>query len=285
MSFVHRKIDVEFTLQDGSVLSYTGLRISAQITQMNGEVAGQADVKIWGMTLAHMNQLSAINSTVMWYQNNRIKISAGDEINGMSQIFEGQITDGWAELNGQPNCYLHIAALSQGTKSKTSDATPTSTVGATSVVSILSGIASKIGYDLVNHDVGITLPKTYVPGTYGTQIAKICEAAHLYWSVINNKLHIWPQKSPADTNGAVLLSAETGMVGYPSYTSSGLAVTSIFNPNIQFGKTITIKSIITPANGNFIVWGIVTHVLESEMPGGAWYTQLIAYRPSNAQGA
>ena len=88
--------------------------------------------------------------------------------------------------------------------------------------------------------------------------------------------------------------ADTGMVGYPSYSSGtfqGLAVTTIFNPLLRIAGLVEIQSGLSLASGADMNWssGIwnvfdICHVLESETPGGKWFTQFNAFpQGANAQ--
>jgi hypothetical protein len=69
----------------------------------------------------------------------------------------------------------------------------------------------------------------------------------------------------------VLLSPQTGMVGYPAFSGPAVLVKSILNPKIQNGTKLTIQSSLTPAAGNWSVFHAI-HDFESNVPHGKWFT-------------
>ena len=71
------------------------------------------------------------------------------------------------------------------------------------------------------------------------------------------------------------VSPSTGMRGYPAFTSSGIEVTTLFNPTLQYGGNIQVESQLTPACGTWNIYNLA-HELESEIPSGKWFTTLSA---------
>jgi hypothetical protein len=67
------------------------------------------------------------------------------------------------------------------------------------------------------------------------------------------------------------------MVGYPMFSSDGIIVTCLYNPDIMQGGKVNVTSSLKVACG---VWNItrVSHELDSEIPGGQWYTQVMCQR-------
>ena len=69
------------------------------------------------------------------------------------------------------------------------------------------------------------------------------------------------------------------MVGYPSVgVKNSIRLRTLFNPAIAFLSQIKVESVIGPANGTWTV-NMLSHELESETPGGAWFTDLEALPP------
>lgn len=74
-----------------------------------------------------------------------------------------------------------------------------------------------------------------------------------------------------------MISAQTGMVGYPTFDSSRINVITLFRPDVLPGIPIQVISDIPRAAGKWTA-NILTHDLSSEMPGGKWYTRIIGMK-------
>jgi hypothetical protein len=61
------------------------------------------------------------------------------------------------------------------------------------------------------------------------------------------------------------------MDGYPTFDGVGVNFQIVFNPAVRFGGSIQIVTDIPQAAGQWIVTS-VNHQLESEKPGGAWFS-------------
>jgi hypothetical protein len=95
--------------------------------------------------------------------------------------------------------------------------------------------------------------------------------------VDDGTLAIWPQ---GGTRGGVVpvISAKSGMVGYPTFTSRGVAFRCLYTPTISYGTTVQVESALTPACGKWVVYRLI-YSLESETPGGAWFADVEAGAP------
>ena len=63
------------------------------------------------------------------------------------------------------------------------------------------------------------------------------------------------------------------MIGYPTFDGTTMMAKTLFNPAIVQGGTVTIQSEVARANGDWIVLSM-DHSLESETPGGQWFTTI-----------
>lgn len=277
MTFLKRLIELEFALgtgtfgEDGSnVLKVSGLRIQADIIKAGGNSAGEGHVRVWGLTLSHMNALSALTPWAQYERKNTLTLKAGDEGQPLSIVFTGQITQAWINLNSQPDACLEVVALA-GLYEALKPVAPISFPGAADVADILKGLAERMGYAFENNGVTAKLWTPYFDGTARDQLKSVVRAAGIHHAIDSGTLAIWPQGG-SRAGGVPTISADTGMVGYPSYTGNGIAVRTIFNPEIRPGGVVAVESLIQPASGRFVVYGL-SYELSSEMPGGPWFTQ------------
>ncbi len=69
------------------------------------------------------------------------------------------------------------------------------------------------------------------------------------------------------------------MIGYPQFEAVNVTVRTLFNTKVSPigpGRSVTIKSQLTAANGDFTVYDVI-HDLMSEMPDGSWETIVSAF--------
>ena len=98
----------------------------------------------------------------------------------------------------------------------------------------------------------------------------LCSATGVQWTIDNGLLAIWPT-GQSRAGSPIMVSPETGMVGYPSFNQQSVIVRTIFNSNFALGKQITVQSQLQPACGT---WNIsnVAHDIESMVPNGQWFS-------------
>jgi len=279
MSFTRRRIDLKFTLgagsfgEGGNSVEITGLRCSANIVKAGGAALSSLSLTVWGMTLDQMNKLTVLN--VLQYTEagpNTVTVSAGDDT-GVSVAFQGNITESWADLHAAPDASFHVAAFN-GVLDATKPADATSYRGDVDVATILSQIAGQMDppRTFENSGVSVQLRDPYLPGTLLDQAKAAATAANIYMLLDDEVLAIWPKDGTRNLDVATL-SPETGLVGYPAFSQNNINVRSLYNPTVAIGGKVKVKSSLEQANGQFVV-AKVTHSLDSEMPGGQWFTDL-----------
>jgi len=199
-----------------------------------------------------------------------------EEDSQLATVFSGTILAAFADLSSAPDGAFTVYAVT-GLIDQLKPIAPTSYAGTVSVSTILSSLAAKMNIGFQNNGVTAVLSNPYLPGTARQQVVRVVNAAGIEWNGMDSgTLAIWPKGGTRDSN-VTLISADTGMVGYPTYSGLGPLVTLLHNPGIAFGSRVKVESIITPACG---LWWVsqVTHRLESQMPNGAWFTDLVCMK-------
>lgn len=74
-----------------------------------------------------------------------------------------------------------------------------------------------------------------------------------------------------------LIEEGSGMVGYPTLSSKGMSLRTVFNFNIKLGADVKVQSSIDMANGIWHVFN-VDHEISSQLPDGPWFSNLEVYR-------
>jgi len=93
----------------------SGLRVSAQVSKVGGASMSDLQLRMWGMTLSKMNDLSTLGLTVEVDRqtlNNTVIVEAGDDDAGMAVVFHGTVWDAFADFQGMPDCAFHVTAQS-----------------------------------------------------------------------------------------------------------------------------------------------------------------------------
>lgn len=281
MAFVERLINVGFSLASGGggSANITGKRVSCKIVNAGSPSMGTADVTIYGLPLSMMNQLSTIGTQINLINRNSITIEAGDKQSGMSLVFKGTISLAWVDAQAQPEVAFRVQAFA-GQFEAVNSMEPTSVEGQTDVAQTMRTLAQQMGLSFENNGVDAKIGSQYLPGSGREQVLRLAQAAGIEWTIENGTLAIW---KPGQTRQgeAVVASPGTGMVGYPAFNQAGVIVRMIFNNSLKLGGKITVKSELTPANGDWVIYNL-GHDIESQMPNGQWFSIVQASRIESA---
>lgn len=257
-----------------------GKRISAKIVLPGSVNMGTASLQIYGMTLDEMNALAKTGWTALSVRKNYVTVEAGDEENGMSNIFQGQIAYAWPDMTNQPQVVFRVEAQG-GMLDAVKPAEPTSFKGPTKFETAAKAIVKKFDVprqlEMFGDVASKVLNSPYFYGSARQQFHFLAKAARVSWVDENEKtIAAWPVGGSRDSGGNFLISRETGMVADPIGTPQGILVKQLFSRPYPLGAKVQVKSIIEPANG---LWSInrAEYTLESETPHGEWFVTLDAY--------
>lgn len=281
MTFARRLINYRFELGQGDfgspsadTVDLSGLRSSVDIVHAGGNSLAVADIRIWGMPLDIMNRLTVLNVyATPERRNNRVTISAGDEDSGVAVCFVGGIQEAWTDASNPPDVAFQVSAASAFVEN-IKPIPPTSYRGSVEVATVVAGIAAQMGMGLENGGVTSRIADPYLPGALGAQLQSICRAADIEYTIdtVRRVVAIWPRGGTRD-GAALIMSPETGLVGYPSFTQTGVRLRSLYNPSLIFGMKLEVRSELTAACGTWVVAN-VNHNLDADVPGGAWFTEV-----------
>jgi hypothetical protein len=227
-----------------------------------------------------MNAVSNLGTNPARLTPNKIQLTAGDEVNGFSQVYFGSLLEAFVDTDGAPDIALNVQSVALYDYSLM-PIPPTSFKGVVQVATIMQAIASQINFKFINNNVTSTLTNPYFHGTVMNQLQDCADAANCTLDT-NAMMQGIVQIVPAGQsilNGPIpLISASTGMIGYPSYASTGITVRCIYNPAIVLCGLIQVKSQFPQASGTWMV-AALSHTLESLTPDGAWETEIQALYP------
>ena len=288
-SFVRRRIDVMFTLGAGSAASpgpgnpgdtvtVRGLRVSAQVSKVGGQSQGELALRVYGMSESTMNKFSAVGGLPVRVQTgNVVTVLVGDDVHGMSVVYQGTIGAAFIDFNSSPAVAFVVTGLA-ALQQAIVPVPATSYRGGADVAGIMAKLAKDMGFKFENGGVrGITLADPYFPGTAYEQAERCARDAGIHMFVDDGTLAIWPEGG-ARGGSIPLISPQTGMRGYPTMANLGPVLEALYNPSIRYGAQIKIESRVRPACGT---WQVIRlqHNLESEVQDGAWFSHIETARP------
>ncbi|EME5567827.1 hypothetical protein VY397_000613 [Salmonella enterica] len=272
MSYVQRDITVEFTLSDGrtfdngkgNILTIPGAKCFATVTVYGGTAGTQITLYIWGLSPAHMADLSyrgvwrPAQSTA-----NKMRVLADGRL-----IFEGDITDAYADYNQAPDIPLILTGqVSFNLRNQT--AADFSAKGDVPVADIIRALASSAGLKFENQGVSRSLSNPHFSGNLVQQMLDAASAADINIDLGDvEKVTIWPKDKALDIP-AVHISPDHGLIGYPVYTMTGLSATTTFCPDLFIGRRVHLESSLPNVTGDYQLTGVI-HTITSRTVGGPW---------------
>lgn len=283
--FIRRYIEISIGALAGAAnpssqaldVTLRGLRVSATILNAGGmQNMSQANLLIYGLSKSHLNAMSTLGGRVFENDNFTIKVSAGDDKNGMSEVFNGNVVNAWADMQTAPGVVMHVDAQQEvpaNVQPTGQDTSAISHQGSVAASQLVSDLAQKAGWKFENHGVTAMINDHYEHGSILSHIRSILDAANAEGIVQNNILAIWP-KGGNRGDGNLVINKFTDMVGIPGFANQQIVVKKLFDKNINLGTTMDVESeVVSVANGEWIIQRI-DYALESMVPHGDWFATL-----------
>ena len=283
MTFVHRQITLTLTLKQGTFVNtgtnqlvLSGLRISAAIEKLGAPSFNYAVFRVYGMTRQQMDDISTHWLPLPKFAGNLISVAAGSA-GQMATVFQGGILTAWNNQSASPEGFFEIIARTAYLESLTATK-PNSYAAPVPAATVLKQIATQAGMNFEDAGVAgsIFAAGFYTWGSPASQAQQVADAigCQLYYDDSTTPTTMVAVPINANRGGdPVLVSKATGLIGYPTYTGSGIAFRKEFDPTIRFLGKVQVQSIIKAANG---IWTVrkLTYELESQVPNGAWFTDV-----------
>lgn len=249
-------------------ITLEGFRSSIDIDKAGGMMMGTLKARIYGVKQADMNAIT----TLMWRPNatvkNTVQVTAidGDQ---ETLVFAGNIVNAWGDYQHMPDVFLYIHSQSAYFGGLT-PVRPISIPGGIDVKVVMERIAKELGLSFENNNVSITLTDVYLANTPKEQALELSRAGNFDLYIDDKVLAITNRYSPR-AGDIPEISSQSGMMGYPTFDSTGVVFHTLFNPAITFGGSFKLTTDNERAAGQWIVTSIA-HRLEAEKPGGAWFS-------------
>lgn len=283
-SFQRRRLRLTFQLVTGSfnkdgqpdTVVLEDFRCRVEITAPGGYEFAMCHARIFGIDKETMDRLTIINFMNVEVMRNALTIEATDNEGQFVKIFVGDIIQGTPDYNAAPDVPFVVEARS-GLVSSLAPSTASSFPGVRKVSDIIETLADEVGLDIDDNGVTTTLTDQYLYGTAIQKIQRIALNANIqYWYLPEEGvLAIAPMGVARDKYPTVKYSVSTGLVKWPIKIKVGIEFTALFSPQVMHGCRITMESSVPVCNGDWYIVSM-THHLDSEMPGGAWFTNFTA---------
>ena len=260
----------DFDSKGSDQIILEGFRAVADITNAGGLQMGELRGRIYGVSPSDMNAITSFAYRFGATTPNTCIVYAIDGTEE-TMVFAGNIVNAWPDFNSPPEVFLHIQAQA-AMINLIRAVPPRSFSGTVDVASVMSQIAASMGYSFENNGVTTRLDDVYLDSTGLDQATSLARMAGIDLYLDGTTLAITPANTPRKTATPVV-SAATGLVGYPMFDGVYLSLRTLFNPGIIPGGTIKVESDRDRATGTWQVLSM-NHRLESEKPDGAWFTSL-----------
>jgi len=260
----------KFGSSENDTITLQDFRSVVDIDKAGGMMMGTLRAKIYGVGQLDMNSVTTLQWKPGTLIPNTVEVYA---IDGAVEtlVFAGNIVNAWADYQSMPDVYLHIQAQSaffnglQAVK-------PLSIKGGVNVAIVMERIAKDMGLVFENNNVSVMLTDVYVANTLKEQALELARAAN-FSLYIDDKVLAITNKFESRKGFMPLLSSSSGLIGYPTFDGVGVNFQTLFNPAVVFGGSVQIQSDVQQACGQWVVTSI-SHRLEAEKPGGAWFSTI-----------
>lgn len=279
MSFAKRAIDVQITLNNedsfsgGKSIYLQGLRVLANISTDSGMTLPHAQIAIEGMSNDDMGHISTYGVLYMAIKFTEIELfDVTDESNPQS-IFKGLINYADIDYNASPNVAINISAYANFDMQISKDEA-TSFKGTNDVATMIESIVKAQGLGFHNSGVTAKMDNHVMQASSPMdKVNEICAATATTWTIIDGTMYIFPNGSSPDTT-TITVDGNTDFMGYPSYSTMGIIVNTLYQPQAQIGRKVTVNNTSQHgiAGDHYIM--SFSHDLSTETQGGPWFTSM-----------
>lgn len=247
--------------------------------RQGGKQYGNAKVEIFGVPLSSMNQIARLWMETLTPQNDdtlAIDVWDGQDF---VPLFQGVITWSAVDASGMPQVKLVIEANASMILMNTTASPYASGTGPVALPDALTSIIKPQGFSLDYSDTATRYPLTdvHVSGSPLEQVSTLMRHYdELTWFCNLQRLIVRRAKAPFNED-AIRIAADTGLQGFPVYSSSGLQLSTVFNARLRPGAPLDVQvNDFDFINRTSWVAAVVAHQLDVNVPSGAWATGLAA---------
>lgn len=273
-------VDVTRTNSRGEpeTLSYSFMNHRMRImVRQGGNQFGNAKCEVYGVPLDTMNQIARLWLETLTPQNtDKLAIDVWDG-KDFVPFFQGVITWSAVDASAMPQVKLVIEA-NAAMQLMNMSASPYANPGPVLLQSALTSIAQagQFSVDYSDQAPQYQLTDVRVTGSPMQQITGLMRSfPDLTWFVNLQRIVVREVNAPY-AKDQVQISADTGLQGFPVYSTSSLQFRTIFNPRLRPGVALDVQTPFDFVNRTLWVSAVLAHSLDVNFPNGHWTTEVAA---------
>ena len=277
-SFTRKQIRVGMALykdEQKRTLVYEGIETHVSIEKPGEPDQNKATVEMYNLSMDAMRDMTTLSFRPLQTKKNLIVIFAGDETNGMSQCFAGEIDTAYADFSGAPTIKMHIEAAA-GSYPSLKASPPIAVKGAQSAASLIEQFAKESGYSFRNNGVTASVKNAVLNGSPIQKARTVAGMVGCELLIDDNVIKIQPFDKGLDEGNAVLMSKDSGMLGYPTFTSEGISLKCLYNPDLQLGGMIEVDTVVPGAKGSWKITKLSHSLVANAVSAGDWFSSIEA---------
>ena len=276
MTYKIRTAKIQFTLQGGAtfdgdkgnILTIDHARMEAQLSFTGGFTGTLATIKIYGLGMGYMSRLAGRGVQL---DKNRQKFIIRLDVNDV-EVFLGYANWCYIDANSQPEIALVVQAAAQGEINLMP--MPDTFINSRTSVGLAAKIITRNVDMIVTDYTDFSLPSIYTTGTVGSQLLQLMKATlkvypKFKYDLNYSYLDLFSSDNALDYE-IINVSKDTGMIGYPTFTQTGINITTIFNPKFSLQKVINLTSDLPNISGKYQIIDGCTANLSTVIDGGPW---------------
>lgn len=235
-----RQVEITIGKRGSAGTQYTDLRVAFKVEKTLESKPSKGVVKVYNLTKDNRSKAE---------QSGNVLILRAGYGNQLSNIFTGDVARAKTELEGQD--YVTTFELGDGETMFNVAKSELSFAKGTDISEALKGIFSSVGAKL-GDITGLKSEKLNAPlvlsGNLRKHLDEVGKRQGFEWSIQDDAFQILEKGKPTKDE-AVLLSAETGLVGIPKnkfgkdITEKGVEFDSLLNGKLRPGRKVILESV------------------------------------------
>lgn len=273
-----KTIRTAITLGEGTfdnknnTVTIEGLATNIRCTKPGGNDKPKCSIEITGLDIKKMEQLTTLAFLPLTTKKNVVSVLAGEQGQALNLVFKGEIASSFANFENAPDVVFQIEAIT-GSYPDQIAASPVAINGQVSIDALFGQFAVEAGYVLQNDGVTGSVANTIINGSPIEKLHKLAKQVGCELIIDDGTVIIFPNGGKRSGN-TPLVTKDTGLIGYPTFTNDGVQFKSLYSPAFRLGGLVQLQSIVPKATG---IWKItkLEHALSAYVSNDAnWFSEI-----------
>ena len=281
-SFVSRQLRVILTMPNAvftngeNQLIIENMPVRANIELFGAGSMPHAVIEIYGLRKSDMNAMTVYP----WGANKITNTTVQLQLMTGETIFSGTFLSAQARYESAPNVSFVIDAYF-GLANQLSNDISKSFPGTIKVSAIAKELADSMGMAFIDvNNMPNVITDQHLWGSNLTKLWSLEKYANIKVVIdsVSNTVLIFTNDGYRKSESPPLISAESGLVGWPSKVGPHMwSMKALYSSEFKSRGNIVLNSVSVPGATNKLMYiNSMTHMLESNIPNGAWFTDMMA---------